>query len=70
MVIVEINKREVITCERDRRRGKSIVRIFRLKPNAAGTMRSAGSEIEFADKHLPGVIDMLTDLQKAGIGND
>ena len=70
MVAIQINKRECIKCERERRRGKSIVRIFRLKPNAAGTMRSAGSELEFSDKHLPAIIGMLTELQKAEVGND
>src|SRR5712664_3303258 len=60
---IEINKRERLQCEWDIRHGKPVVRILRLKPTADGTMRAAGPQIEFADRHLPGVIAMLQDLQ-------
>ena len=60
---VQINKRECFRGERDERRGKPVVRIVRLKPNASGDLRPAGASLEFAAKHLPGVIAMLQALQ-------
>jgi hypothetical protein len=59
-----INAREVIRCEREQRSTQSIIRIVRLKPNGAGGLRAAGPLIEFADKHLPGVIAILQMLLK------
>ena len=67
---IQINKRERLRCERDTREGKSVVRIFRLKPTATGTLRPAGPQIEFAAKHLAGVIAMLHGLQESETGND
>jgi hypothetical protein len=60
---MQINKRECFRGERDERRGKPVVRIVRLKPNASGDLRPAGASLEFAAKHLPGVIAMLQALQ-------
>jgi hypothetical protein len=60
---VQINKRECFRGERDERRGKPVVRIVRLKPNASGDMRSAAS-LEFAAKHLPSLIAMLQSLTR------
>ena len=60
---VQINKRECFRGERDERRGKPVVRIVRMKPNASGDLRPAGVSLEFAAKHLPGVIAMLQALQ-------
>ena len=60
---MQINKRECFRGERDERRGKPVVRIVRLKPNASGDLRPTGSSLEFAAKHLPGVIAMLQSLQ-------
>ena len=59
---VQINKRECFRGERDERRGKPVVRIVRLKPNASGDLRPAGASLEFAAKHLPGLIAMLQAL--------
>jgi hypothetical protein len=36
---MQINKRECFRGERDQRRGKPVVRIVRLKPNASGDLR-------------------------------
>jgi hypothetical protein len=63
---MQINKRECFRGERDERRGKPVVRIVRLKPNASGILRPAGGSLEFAAKHLPGVIAMLQALQTRG----
>jgi hypothetical protein len=60
---MQINKREFFRGERDERRGKPVVRIVRLKPDACGDLRPAGAPLEFAAKHLPGLIDMLQSLQ-------
>jgi hypothetical protein len=60
---MQINKRECFRGERDERRGKPVVRIVRLKPNASGELRPAGASLEFAAKHLPGLIAMLQALQ-------
>ena len=60
---MQINKRECFRGERDERRGKPVVRIVRLKPNASGDLRPAGASLEFAAKHLPGLIAMLQALQ-------
>jgi hypothetical protein len=60
---VQINKRECFKTELNERRGKPVVRIVRLKPNASGDLRPAGASIEFAAKHLPSVIAMLQSLQ-------
>jgi hypothetical protein len=59
---VQINKRECFRGERDDRRGRPVVRIVRLKPNASGDLRPAGAPLEFAAKHLPGMIAMLQSL--------
>jgi hypothetical protein len=67
---VQINKRECFRGERDERRGKPVVRIVRLKPNASGDLRPAGGSLEFAAKHLPDVIAMLLELQESGAVND
>jgi hypothetical protein len=60
---LHINRRECFRGERDERRGKPVVRITRLKPNASGELRPAGAPLEFAAKHLPGLIAMLQALQ-------
>jgi hypothetical protein len=60
---MQINKRECFRGERDERRGKPVVRIVRLRPNASGDLRPAGASLEFAAKHLPGLIAMLQALQ-------
>jgi hypothetical protein len=60
---MQINKRECFRSERDDRRGKPVVRIVRLKPNASGELRPAGASLELAAKHLPGFIAMLQALQ-------
>jgi hypothetical protein len=60
---IKINKRERLHCEWDIRRGKPLVRM-RLKSTADGTMRATGPQIVFSDRHLPGVIAMLQDLQR------
>ena len=59
---MQINKRECFRGERDEPRGKPVVRIVRLKPNASGDLRPAGGSLEFAAKHLPNVIAMLQAL--------
>jgi hypothetical protein len=59
---LQINKRERFKSERDQRNGKSVVRIVRLKPSADGGERPAAC-LEFADRHLSGVIAMLQSLQ-------
>jgi hypothetical protein len=59
---LQINRRESFKTERDQRHGKSVVRIVRLKPSADGGERQAAS-LEFADRHLSGVIAMLQSLQ-------
>ena len=64
---MQINKRECFRGERNDRNGKSVVRIVRLKPNAAGDLRPAGASLEFAAKHLPGIIDMLQSLTSEAI---
>jgi hypothetical protein len=66
----QLNARERLRCERDTREGKSVVRILRLKPTATGTLRPAGPQIEFAAKHLAGVIAMLHGLQESEAGNE
>ena len=60
---LQINKRERFKTERDQRHGRPVVRIVRLKPGADGAERSAGPSLEFAERHLPGVIAMLQALQ-------
>jgi hypothetical protein len=60
---LQINKRECFRGERDERHGKLVIRIVRLKPNASGELRSSGPSLEFAARHLPGVIAMLQALQ-------
>jgi hypothetical protein len=60
---MQINKRERFKTERDQRHGKPVVRIVRLKPGADGGERPAGPALEFAERHLPGVIAMLQALQ-------
>ena len=60
---LQINKRECFKGERDERHGRPVVRIVRLKPNASGDLRPAGASLEFAAKHLPGLIAMLQALQ-------
>jgi hypothetical protein len=67
---LQINKRERFKSERDQRHGKSVVRIVRLKPGADGSERPAGPAMEFADRHLPGVIAMLQQLQASDAGNE
>ena|ERR1019366_7441265 len=62
---LRINKRERFKTERDQRHGKSVVRIVRLKPGADGGERPASS-LEFAERHLSGVIEMLQALQISG----
>lgn len=64
---MQINKREYFRGERDERHGKPVVRIVRLKPNASGDLRPAGGSLEFAAKHLPGVIAMLQELQESDV---
>jgi hypothetical protein len=59
---VQLNKRERFKAELDQRHGKSVVRIVRLKPSAAGGERPAAC-LEFAERHLSGVIVMLQALQ-------
>jgi hypothetical protein len=61
---LKINAREAIRCEQgtDTISGKSIIRLLRLKQNAAGNLRRAGPFFELAEKHLPGVIDMLQQI--------
>ena len=58
-----INSREIIRCERERRDNHSVIRIVRLKPNGAGNLRAAGPLIEFAERHLPSIIEILQALQ-------
>ena len=60
---MQINKRERFKAERDQRHGKSVVRIVRLKPSTDGSERPAAC-MEFADRHLPGMIAMLQALLK------
>jgi hypothetical protein len=60
---LQINKRERFKTERDQRHGKSVVRIVRLKPSADGGERAVAC-LEFADRHLSGVIAMLQELQE------
>jgi hypothetical protein len=67
---LQINRRECFKSERDERHGKPVVRIVRLRPNASGDLRPAGGSLEFAAKHLPGVIAMLQELQECGAAND
>jgi hypothetical protein len=66
---MQINKRECFRGERDERRGKPVVRIVRLKPNASGDLRPAGASLELAAKHLPGLIAMLHELQESDPAN-
>jgi len=63
---MQINKLEYFRGERDERSGKPVVRIVRLKPNASGDLRPAGDSLEFAAKHLPGLIAMLQALLTSG----
>jgi hypothetical protein len=63
---LQINQRECFRGERHERHGKPVVRIVRLKPNASGELRPAGASLEFAAKHLAGVIAMLQSLQTSG----
>lgn len=67
---MRINKRERFKTELDQRHGKPVVRIVRLRPTASGDMRPAGGSLEFAAKHLPGVIAMLQELNENGAAND
>jgi hypothetical protein len=60
---LQINKRECFKAERDQRHGKTVVRIVRLKPSSDGSGRPAAC-LEFADRHLPGMIAMLQALLK------
>ena len=62
---VAINARERLTCEHELRRGKLIIRLFRMKPDAAGALHPAGPPLEFAARHLRAVIGLL---QKAEAG--
>ena len=57
----QINKRESLRCECDSLGGKPIVRILRLKPDALGLPRPVGY-FEFAERHFPSVIAMLSEL--------
>jgi hypothetical protein len=66
---MQINKRECFRVEQEERHGKPVVRIVRLKPNASGDLRPAGSSLEFAAKHLPSVIAMLLELQEGDGAN-
>jgi hypothetical protein len=61
-VQIPINAREWVRCEREQRRSYNVIRIVRLKPNSAGSLRSAGPLIEFAERHLPSVIAALQEL--------
>ena len=67
---IELNARDRLRCEQECRRGKTIIRILRLKPDAAGELRPACQPLEFAARHLPAVIGMLHDLQESEAGND
>jgi hypothetical protein len=67
---LQINARESLRCERDILGGKPIVRIIRMKPDSSGDLRPAGPQIEFAAKHLAGVIAMLHGLQESEAGNE
>jgi hypothetical protein len=58
---LQINARESLRCERDMLGSKPIVRIIRMKPDAAGDLRPI-SCFEFAERHLHGVIAMLGQL--------
>ena len=64
-----INARDFIRCERDRRGGRTIIRIVRVKPCSSGGVRAAGPLIEFADKHLASVIAILQVLQESEAGS-
>jgi hypothetical protein len=64
---LRVNKRERFKTERDQRHGKTVVRIVRLKPGADGAERPAGPALEFAEKHLSGVIAMLQALQRSEV---
>jgi len=59
---LQINARESLRCERDNLGSKPIVRIIRMKPDASGNVRRVGACLEFAERHLPGVIAMLGQL--------
>lgn len=63
---VAINARERLRCEHECRRGKAIIRLSRLKPNAAGELRAAGQPLEFNARHLQSVIKMLRSLVEEG----
>jgi hypothetical protein len=67
---MQINKRERFKTERHQRHGKPVVRIVRLKPGADGGERPAGPALEFAERHLPGVIALLQALQISGLPNE
>jgi hypothetical protein len=67
---IAINARERLCCEYECRRGKFIVRLVRLKPNAAGELHPACQPLEFAARHLPAVIAMLHGLQESEAGNE
>ena len=67
---IALNSRERLTCEHELRRGKSVIRLSRLKPDAAGELRPAGQPLEFAARHLVAVIGMLHDMQESEAGND
>jgi hypothetical protein len=62
IVHIPINGRECMRCEREQRRSYNVIRIVRLKPNGAGSLRAAGPLIEFAERHLPSVIAALQEL--------
>jgi hypothetical protein len=59
---IQINKREALRCERANLGGKDIVRLLRLKLNAASDLRAV-SRFPFAAKHLAQVIEALQALQ-------
>ena len=63
---IHLNARERLQCEHESRRGKSIIRLVRLKPNVAGELRHACQPLEFAARHLPAVIGMLRSLVEEG----
>jgi hypothetical protein len=60
---LQLNRRETLRCERESVHGTDVIRCFRLKPNAGGDLRPAGSQLAFAAKHLPAFVAMLKELQ-------
>ena len=66
VVVAEVflNQRESFRAEVIQRRGKAIVAISRWK-TTSGLTRRTGSAIEFAAHRTAGIIDLLSNLQRA-----